>query len=64
MEEVLLRILSKLDNLELNQQAIASEVSEINGKVSVIFNQTGSITEFTTATQDSLKRIEKAINSL
>lgn len=71
MEKILNEILNKLNTLQddvtslkQGQDEIKKEVVEINRKTTVIFDQTANLTEFTNASAESLKRIEKELNTI
>lgn len=71
MEQTLKLILEQLNHLssevaslKIGQDEIKSEVKEINRKTSLIFDHTAGLTEFTTSTTDSLKRIEEELNAV
>lgn len=64
MQNQINNIENKVDAIENKVDIIEKDVKEIDRKVTVIFNQTADLTEFKTATNASLERIEAELSSI
>ena len=61
MEEILNKILSKLDSIESDVKTIKDSQNSIEQKIDYICNQTADLTEFRTETKDKLNSISHDI---
>ncbi len=61
MEEILNKILAKLDNIESNQTNMQADITEIKSKIDSVYDQTADLTEFRTETNDTLKNVSQDV---
>lgn len=61
MEQILNQILSKLNNIEKNQESMQSDLADIKNKINSVYDQTADLTEFRTETTDKLNIVSQDI---